>query len=300
MIEPDWIAVDWGTSRLRAWAMSASGEVLAGLECDRGMKDLTPSDFEPVLLERIASWLPAGRRGLVVGCGMVGSREGWVEVPYLDAPCAPLGDLVAARVASGRFKMWICPGIKQGAPADVMRGEETQVAGLLAIDAEFDGTVCLPGTHSKWVRLRSGKVCAFQTFLTGELFNLLAEQSVLRHAMAQAGWDRDAFLEAVDEAASTPGSLSSKLFSIRADSLLHHQAGATARARLSGYLIGAELAAAEPFWLGHETIALVGTGSLTELYAAALLARGREVKAYPGDRLTLAGLQAAYVKLNRS
>lgn len=300
MIEPDWIALDWGTSRLRAWAMSPSGDVLAGLECDRGMKDLESSDFEPVLLERISPWLPSGRRGLVIACGMVGSREGWIEVPYMNAPCRPLGDPIAARVASGRFQMWICPGIKQEAPADVMRGEETQMAGLLAIDAGFDGTVCLPGTHSKWVSLRSGMVCNFQTFLTGELFNLLAEQSVLRHAMAQAGWDRDAFLGAVNESASAPGTLSSRLFSIRADSLLHQQAGATARARLSGYLIGAELAAAEPFWLGQEAIALVGTGSLTELYAAAFLARGREVKVYAGDRLTLAGLQAAYLKLNRS
>ena len=132
-----------------------------------------------------------------------------------------------------------------------MRGEETQIAGLLAVDAAFDGIACLPGTHSKWVHIGAGKIRSFQTFLTGELFALLAGGSVLRHAMTDEGWDGSAFLEAVDETAAAPESIAAKLFSIRAESLLHALPGATARARLSGYLIGLELVAAKPCWQGE-------------------------------------------------
>ena len=104
MIEPDWIALDWGTSCLRAWAMSASGEVLAALSCDQGMAQLKPADFEPVLIKQISSWISAHEPPVVIACGMLGSRQGWLEAPYLRAPCPPLGGLVEAPVTCRRFE----------------------------------------------------------------------------------------------------------------------------------------------------------------------------------------------------
>lgn len=284
---------------MRAWAMSESGAVRASVECEQGVSQLQACDCESVLLGQVSAWIAPGAAIQVVACGMVGARQGWVEIPYLSAPCAPLGELVSAPTTGDQLDVWICPGIKQSQPADVMRGEEAQIAGLLARHAEFDGVVCLPGTHSKWVRVCGGEVKSFRTFLTGELFSLLADQSVLRHSLAGDGWDSAAFLDAAQQMVSAPEMLTSKLFSIRAESLLGEETAAASRARLSGFLIGAELAATRSLWHEGAELALIGAGRLADLYVTALGAQGRVVTTYPGDELVVAGLSAAHSNLNR-
>ncbi|RYH94878.1 MAG: 2-dehydro-3-deoxygalactonokinase, partial [Acetobacteraceae bacterium] len=177
-LTPAWIAVDWGTSNLRAWAVSADGDVLAETSSEEGMGKLTRDGFEPALLRLIGPWLE--RRPPIVACGMVGSRQGWCEAAYRTVPCTPLDRtaLVTAPVQDPRLNVAIAPGLKQLAPADVMRGEETQIAGALRLMPGYDGVMCLPGTHSKWVHISAGEVVSFQTFMTGEMFALLSEQSV--------------------------------------------------------------------------------------------------------------------------
>ena len=179
-----WIAVDWGTSNLRAWAMGAEGP-LAEAVSDDGMGKLQPADFEPALLRLISPWLTAPRTP-VLACGMVGARQGWREAPYRAVPCAPVDAAGVLHVPTDpRLTFHIAPGLSQDRPADVMRGEETQVAGVLALHKGFDGVICHPGTHSKWVHVSAGEVVSFQTFMTGEIFALLSTQSVLRHSMAE-------------------------------------------------------------------------------------------------------------------
>ena len=174
-VAPDWIAVDWGTSRLRAWAMAAGCAVLADAASERGMGGLASADFEPALLALVGGWL--GQAAVpVVACGMVGARQGWVEAPYRTVPCAPLGEAtVTAPARDPRLRVRVVPGLAQARPPDVMRGEETQIAGWLAARPGFDGVLCLPGSHSKWVRVSAGEVVSFQTFMTGELFAALAD-----------------------------------------------------------------------------------------------------------------------------
>ena len=159
-MRPDWIAIDWGTTNLRAWAMGAGG-VLAEASSDEGMGRLTRDGFEPALLRLIGPWL-SGPAMPVLACGMVGSRQGWVEAPYRAVPCPPLarGALVAVPTEDPRIAVQIAPGLKQAKPADVMRGEETQIAGALMLYPGFDGAICLPGTHSKWTQIsgRSGQL----------------------------------------------------------------------------------------------------------------------------------------------
>lgn len=289
---PDWIAVDWGTSQLRAYAM-AGGAVRAERASDHGMGKLTPQGFEPALLALVGDWLGAGRMQVVV-CGMAGARQGWVEAPYRQVPCAPVqsGAFVAAPVQDPRLSVQILPGLSQPAPADVMRGEETQIAGLLALEPGFDGVACLPGTHSKWARISAGEVVSFQTFMTGELFALLSTQSVLRHGMAAEGTDEAAFAEGLSQALSRPERLAAQLFALRAEGLLHGLAPQAARARLSGLLIGAELAAARPYWLGQR-VALIGAPALARTYAAALAHQGLTAECLDVRACTLAGLAAA-------
>ena len=293
----EWIAVDWGTTNLRVWAMGHRG-VLAEAVSDDGMGRLDRDGFEPALMRLIAPWLQDGTRTEVIACGMVGSRQGWHEAPYRTVPCAPLDSvaLVAAPTRDARISVRLVPGLKQNTPADVMRGEETQIAGVLAMTPGYDGIICLPGTHSKWSHVSAGEVVSFQTFLTGEMFALLSQASVLRHGMVGDGWDEAAFDEGLSDALSRPERIGAKLFGIRAEGLIAGLSAAAARARLSGLLIGMELAAARPYWLG-QAVTLVGSEGLSRSYARALRTQGVEPRMVSGTEAVLAGLQAARARV---
>jgi 2-dehydro-3-deoxygalactonokinase len=227
----------------------------------------------------------------VVACGMVGSRQGWIEAPYRTVPCTPLDPAASVRVATAdpRISVRVIPGLKQVSPADVMRGEETQIAGALALEAGFDGVFCLPGTHSKWVHISAGEVVSFQTFMTGEMFALLSDHSVLRHGMQGAGWDDAAFDAGLADALSRPERVAAYMFGLRAEGLIAGLSPAAARARLSGLLIGIELAGAKAYWLGQR-VALIGAERLSATYARALKAQGADPQLLPATDCTLAGL----------
>jgi 2-dehydro-3-deoxygalactonokinase len=290
-MKPDWIAVDWGTSSLRVWAMSASGEILAEGSSPRGMGTLRREEFEGALLDLIDGWLTGPIP--IVACGMVGARQGWVEAAYRAVPCAPVGlPMTRPEVHDKRLLVQIVPGLSQAKPADVMRGEETQIAGFLHRTPDFDGVLALPGTHTKWVRISAGEVVGFQTVMTGELFALLSTQSVLRHSVAPEGLDETAFDAGVAEALAKPEALTARLFSIRAESLVAPPDALKARSRLSGLLIGAELSAVKGWWLGLE-VALIGAGSLSRLYARALATQGVSATMADVTDCTLGGLKAA-------
>jgi len=287
---PRWIAADWGTSNLRLCAVSADGSILAEASSSEGMGSLAPEQFEAALLRLAGGWLGLGVTP-VLAAGMVGARQGWVEAPYRAAPCTPLaaGQLTRAPCRDPRIAVFIAPGLSQARPADVMRGEETQIAGALALYPEFDGVFCLPGTHSKWARVSAGEVVGFQTFMTGELFALIAGQSVLRHSLTGQDSDEAAFDAALSDALSRPERVAARLFSIRAESLLSGLSPAAARGRLSGLLIGMELAAARPYWLGQR-VALIGSAGLCTSYARALSAQGVPSETLAAADCTLAGL----------
>ena len=296
-MKTEWIAVDWGTTNLRAYAMGRDGVVAQAVSED-GMGRLDRDGFEPALLRLVGSWLPDGQVTEVIACGMVGSRQGWHEAPYRAVPCTPLDPsaLVIAPTRDPRLCVRLVPGLKQAAPADVMRGEETQIAGALAMMPGFDGVICLPGTHSKWAHVSAGEVVSFQTYLTGEMYALLSQGSVLRHGMLGDGWDDAAFDQAVSDALSRPERVGARLFGIRAEGLLAGLPAASAKARLSGLLIGTELAGARPYWLG-QAVAIVGSEGISTLYARALKGLGGEARLVRGGDAVLAGLAATRAKV---
>lgn len=300
---PDWIAVDWGTTHCRAWAMADDGSVRGEARSDTGMGSLTRDGYEPALLALIGGWL-GGRDAAnpmpVICCGMVGARQGWIEAPYAAVPCAPVAaGLVGAPTTDARLDVRVVPGLKQGRPADVIRGEETQIAGFLAGQPGFDGVLCLPGTHTKWAHISAGEVVSFQTVMTGDIFAALSAHSVLRHSLGGSGWDDDAFATALSDALSRPETLAARLFTLRAESLLNGLGAGAARARLSGLLIGAELAATRPYWLG-QAVALIGESALCNHYFTALAAQGVTARRTDGDALTRAGLAAAYTQTRKA
>jgi len=294
-ITPDWIAADWGTSNLRVWAMSSTGDILAEASSAQGMGRLDPAGFEPALLDLIGDWVDGPMT--VVACGMVGARQGWVEADYDRVPC-PAATTGFTKVATNNadLSVHIIPGIAQNAPADVMRGEETQIAGFLSRNKNWDGVICLPGSHTKWVHVSADEVVSFQTFMSGELFAAISGHTVLKHSTSGTGWDAAIFETAVNETMSRPERLAAHLFSLRAEGLLHGMSNDAARSRLSGLLIGAELAAARPYWLGQQ-IAVIGAGDIASHYVKALALQGTPATQVQGDSVTLAGLTAAYRRL---
>ena len=281
-----WIALDWGSSRARAWAISDSGETLDRRTSDEGAAQLRPGAFPTALFRLVEGWRPAGP---IMACGMVGAREGWVEAPYADTPGVPLNTPFSR--AATEPDVFIVPGLRQTDPPDVMRGEETQIAGFCATHPGWDGLLCLPGTHTKWARVADDRVLGFRTFMTGELFALLGEHSVLRHSVGD-GWDEHAFAAAAAETAERPEQLAAGLFGLRAAHLLRGAERGTNRARLSGLLVGAELAAARRFW-GERPVTVVGETKIGRLYATALEAISLSATLANGEAITLAGLSRA-------
>ncbi|QPM90851.1 2-dehydro-3-deoxygalactonokinase [Pseudooceanicola algae] len=296
MQQASWIAVDWGTSNLRLWAIGPEGQVLAERSSADGMGGLEPDRFEPALLALAGDLLAPERKTDVLICGMAGARQGWVEAPYAAVPCAPAGGApTPAPARDSRLSVRILPGLSQAGPADVMRGEETQIAGFLAGHPDFNGTLCLPGTHTKWVRVADGRITRFRTAMTGELFALLSTASVLRHSVSIEGFSEAAFLDGFDQAAASPLTLALDLFSIRPASLLADTAPEASRARLSGLLIGAELASVRDFWDGCPVV-VIGTAALSQRYREGLHRLGAEAAISDHPALALEGLRAAHAR----
>ncbi|MCJ8145211.1 2-dehydro-3-deoxygalactonokinase [Ancylobacter sp. A5.8] len=293
------IAVDWGTSSFRLWALDAQGNVLAERRSAQGLAAASSEGFETTLEAHLAALaVPDGVP--VMMCGMVGSRSGWVEAAYVDTP-ATLDGLVAqaVQVPSTRRRIRILPGLAQRDPArpDVMRGEETQLLALAS--AGVTGPACLPGTHSKWVRMQRGEVEHFATFMTGELFQLLRAQSVVAPAVAGAVESDPAgtaFALGVGEGLSAPETVSHALFRLRAAWLLTGAEPADTLSRLSGLLIGAELAGAARLFGTLDGVALVASGPLARAYRAALSIAGvGNVAFFDAENCVRAGLHAAAI-----
>ena len=292
-----WIAVDWGSSNLRAWALDAAGSVTAEGAAANGASSLAPEAFEPALLAVIDPWLAPDARTDVMVCGMAGARGAWAEAAYSTVPCRPTPAAFAkAPTRDPRLSVRILPGLSQDRPADVMRGEETQIAGLVAAEPGFDGVACLPGTHTKWAHVAAGEVVSFASYMTGEVFALLSGASVLRKSLSTEGWSEPDFLEAVEDGLASPERVPARLFPLRAEALLHDLAPERGRARLSGLLIGGELAAARAYWLGRDVV-LIGAPALAGAYRRALALAGLDARVADATEMTRSGLAAAREQL---
>jgi 2-dehydro-3-deoxygalactonokinase len=294
-----WIAVDWGSTNLRAWRMDGDTMLAEARSDTDGANALTPDRFEGALLRLVAHWLTDAPVTVLI-CGVAGSREGWRETPYTRVPCNPAAlrpHPVATR--DPRLRVHIIGGLDQITPrAAVLRGEETQIAGFLAQTADFDGVICLPGTHTQWVHVSASEVISFQSFMTGELFALLGSQSILRCSVGTEGWDDATFLAGIEATLARPDHLSALLLTLRADDIVRGADAGHATARLSGWLIGAEIAAAKSYWLGRQ-VALVGSDGLCRRYASALSAQGVPTTIHRSDELVRAGLCAAKNELSK-
>lgn len=299
MTRPSLIACDWGTTNLRAWALDDAGRILAGREFPFGVGRLAPGEAARRFRDDVRPALGgAGVPALL--CGMVGSTLGWATAPYVELP-AGLDDLAAQLlvVDDGDGPVRIVPGVRGpgfNGQGDVMRGEETQLFGWLAGARSREAgrhLVCHPGTHTKWMQVEDGRLTGFVTAMTGELFAVLTQHSILRTATPPD--DPGAFDEGV-AAAGRGDALAARLFTARARVVgLGRSANATA-SYLSGLLIGADVAAT-PRLLGEglgPPVALLGDLRLCALYARALTLQGVRSEVFDGEVAVLAGLRAMH------
>jgi 2-keto-3-deoxy-galactonokinase len=294
----EWVAVDWGTSNLRAWAMGADGRPVLERSSSKGMGKLERHEFAGALVD-LLDGVPAGTGMPVLICGMAGARQGWLEAPYLEAPADLRGLLHSAvrpEMPEGRFAPAILPGVCQKSGGDnVMRGEETQLLGLAVLKAGFSGMVCMPGTHSKWARLNGTRVEQFSTAMTGELYEVLRTHSVLRHSLGgdlDGPGRLDGFLAGAEAGLESPDRLLGRLFEVRAVSLLSGREPDWCAGFLSGLLIGTEIAGNRSL-IGNQAVPLVGSSTLCELYASVLDMAGIESEIHDATAVVIAGLAAA-------
>ncbi len=293
-MDANWIAVDWNATNLRLWVMGSDGSILDEKVSDQGAENVNQGSFETVMIDFVQPFLPTTGTLPIICSGMISD----IHAPYQPVPynLNNIPEAVRVTTTDRRISVHILPGIKQQSPADVMRGQETQIAGFLQINPDFDGVICLAGRHTKWAHISASEIVSFQTYMTGELFQFLSQQSTLQRAISIDEFDIPAFTTAVDDAMSHPQALSSKLFGIYAASQVSDQSPPSAAARLSGLLLGAELAAARPYWLG-QNVAIIGSDDVAKQYQLGLEKQGVMATITDANDMTLAGLSAAYHQL---
>ncbi len=279
MPQPALIAVDWGTSSMRSALMADDGTVLDERGSGTGVLAVPANSFTRVLLEHIWPWRGEVSPLPIILSGMIGSRQGWVEVPYLACPAgkSELATHLCRHETSDLGTLHIVPGLSidpPGAAPDVMRGEETQIVGALDASGTGKGLFVLPGTHSKWVTVENGRITHFATYMTGEIFAALRHHTILGRLMPSGGdaHSADAFAQGVRNGAADgpPGALLQRLFATRTLGLFDSLPAAELSSYLSGLLIGAEISAAFAGKKLTRHFTIVGSApTLAEHYRAA-------------------------------
>jgi 2-dehydro-3-deoxygalactonokinase len=287
------LALDWGTTSLRGALIDGEGRVVEERAFGTGILAVAPGGFPQVFEDLFGDW--AAQMPLCLISGMAGSKQGWVEAPYCACP-AGFADVAGHLrwIESGQetIRIAIVPGLScehDGVP-DVMRGEEVQVFGALALLDISEATVVLPGTHSKWVQARAGRITDFRSFMTGEFYALLRQHSILSRSLPGHDGDLDeaAFSQGVAHALRS-ASLLQTAFSVRTLALFGRMPAQALASYLSGLVIGEELRA-QPLDAGSDTV-VMGSEALTLRYKLALAQRDIRVRAV-GSQATWQGLWA--------
>ena len=270
------IGIDWGTSNFRAFLLDAQGNILGRRKAPCGVLHVPDGGFAETLRAEVGDWLDQGENR-VLACGAVGSKEGWREMPYI--PC-PIGVPDLARgtvvVPFAGAQVRLVPGVgfvdAQGVP-DTMRSEETQIAGIRGV-LGAEGLACLPGTHSKWARLRAGRIVSYASYMPGEVFGALREHTIFARTMCDGPVDWAAFEQGLGRSGD-PGGWLHHVFGVRALCVNRRLSETAAPWYLSGLLIGHEVRVALP---EGELVHLVGEPNLTPLYARAIALLGGEAR----------------------
>ncbi|MEM6460401.1 MAG: 2-dehydro-3-deoxygalactonokinase [Pseudomonadota bacterium] len=283
--EPVLIGIDWGTSSLRAFLIGSQGDVLDSVYSGKGIMHVEDRDFAEVFLQLIQPW--AEPKGLpVIASGMITSRNGWVETPYVKVPAGAkdLADALVPYETYDGVTVRFVTGLTtehRGAP-DVMRGEETQIVGASALGMG-DGLFVMPGTHSKWIAVSDGLIEDYATFMTGEVFGALRNNTILGALMVEAPFNEAGFRQGVEAGLTSGENLLHELFRVRTLPLFDRISSEMVADYLSGMLIGAEIGAAKKGQSSLELVTVVGRSDLSDRYDLALDMAGFECRQAPDN-----------------
>ncbi|WP_428484267.1 2-dehydro-3-deoxygalactonokinase [Rhodopila sp.] len=277
------IGVDWGRSSFRAFRVAKDGTIRDRRSVPRGVLNVPNGRFGDTLRDEIGPWLAAGEAHVLLS-GMIGGRQGWKEAPYVPCPAGP-AELAAGLVDIGFdwAQVKVVPGLSgvdDSGVAEVMRGEESQVIGVQAL-LRAGGLACVPGTRSKWVRVRDGRITGFTTHMTGEIFAALRGHTILGRMMRDGPTGGVPF-EAGLARSAEPGGLLHHLFGVRALTLADRLKEAEAPAYLSGILIGHEVRSAVA-QASDSVVQVIGLPDMTALYARAITGCGGYAERHDGE-----------------
>ena len=283
--EPALIGIDWGTSSLRAFLIGTQGEVLDSVTTGEGIMQIPDRNFDAVF-DRLVGSFPSNAGLPIVVSGMITSRNGWVETPYITMPTGPehlARSLVRHQSQSGALIHFVTGATTEHISGpDVMRGEETQIIGSAALGLS-DGVFVMPGTHSKWVHVAGGKIQDFATYMTGEVFASLKDHTILGTLMEVGDFDLPAFQKGVSAAQDRRANLLHDLFHVRTLPLMGKLKETETADFLSGLLIGTEIVAALRKNEAAKRVTIVGRNDLADRYEIALQAVGISCHRAPDD-----------------
>ena len=291
-----WVALDWGTSNFRAYLMD-NNNVIDQVSTQEGMKFIDQNEFEKILIKNIDVWNNKFDIKVIIASGMVGAKQGWIEVPYINSPCDIRNVNFKTFKILDDANIHILSGVSQFNPSDVMRGEETQIAGFLLNNVDFNGSICLPGTHSKWVNMNSYNIQEFTTFLTGELYEIVKKYSILNHSLNTTELDDEIVKSSAKLIIENPSFITNKLFEIRADNLLKNSNQTSNNSKLVGYLLGIELSGSRTYWEDKDLV-IIGSSNLNKYYELILNGRSNSIRLFNSSDMALNGLSFYKKSLN--
>ena len=274
-----------------------NNNVIDQVSTQEGMKFIDQNEFEKILIKNIDAWNNKFDIKVIIASGMVGAKQGWIEVPYINSPCDIRNLNFKSLKILDDVKIHILSGVSQFNPSDVMRGEETQIAGFLLNNVDFNGSICLPGTHSKWVNMNSYNIQEFTTFLTGELYEIVKKYSILNHSLNTTELDDEIVKSSAKLIIENPSFITNKLFEIRADNLLKNSNQTSNNSKLVGYLLGIELSGSRTYWEDKDLV-IIGSSNLNKYYELILNGRSNSIRLFNSSDMALNGLSFYKKSLN--
>jgi len=293
---PQGLLVDWGTSNARAWTVAEDGSVIASAQSSGGIGRIADGNFSAAFKDLTEQLTPTPLPTLM--SGMIGSRQGWIEAPYLTCPVS-LSDLAQQLIpVPDAPYIRIVPGVHLQTSKgrnDVMRGEEVQIAGVIElVSSTEEQLICLPGTHRKWAWVKKGVLTDFATSMTGEVFAAMSNHTILGALLPNDGGAASDITSAGFETglvrSGESGGLLHHLFGVRAEGLFDAVAADDLRGYLSGILIGHEVRDMLGQQTGTAPVIVVGEAQLAAHYVHAITAMNRPASILDSELATIAGL----------
>ena len=293
-MRPSLIGVDWGSTRFRAYLLDETGGLIDRLSNDQGIFSRKTASYEEILFRNCEKWLHWMPEIPILMAGMIGSRNGWVETGYLSCPVSirSFGANIIQVQDICSHHVYITPGISAlaspGLP-DVIRGEETQIFGVMDESTVNTLMACVPGTHSKWIQVDDNRITRFSTFMTGEIFAAIRRCGSISSMLDECATDSNRFMEGIG-VSQRDGGIMNHLFSIRARAVTGSNGSKLNKSNLSGLLIGAEIKSALEIYPEISDILVIGTDPLIHDYSLAFSGLGISVSSSTSENAFIKGL----------